>query len=103
MPDHPSIIRWDAENVIKVGLKINRNQGPELFTLFAKAENKAVDLNCSSPFISVYQKADTQTGFAVPWEPEGTRYTKELPPSSWRQSTAHRAVELKYSSPFFPV
>ena len=39
--DHPSKTRWEAENVIKVGLKINRNQDPELFALLTKAENKA--------------------------------------------------------------
>lgn len=39
--DHPSKTRWEAENVIKVGLKVNRNQDPELFELLAKAENKA--------------------------------------------------------------
>lgn len=39
--DHPSKTRWEAENVIKVGLKINRNKDPELFELLTKAENKA--------------------------------------------------------------
>ena len=39
--DHPSKTRWEAENVIKVGLKINRNQDPELYDLLTKAENKA--------------------------------------------------------------
>ena len=63
MPDNPSKIRWDAENVIKVGLKINRNQGPELFTLLAKAENKTVELNNSSPFISEYQKTGYPSGY----------------------------------------
>lgn len=41
MPDHPSKTRWEAENVIKIGLKINRNQDPELFELLTKAENKS--------------------------------------------------------------
>lgn len=41
MADHPSKTRWEAENVIKVGLKINRNQDPKLFELLTKAENKA--------------------------------------------------------------
>lgn len=41
MADHPSKTRWEADNVIKVGLKINRNQDPELFELLTKAENKA--------------------------------------------------------------
>lgn len=39
--DHPSKTRWEAENVIKVGLKINRNQDPELYELLTKADNKA--------------------------------------------------------------
>ena len=39
--DRPSKTRWEAENVIKVGLKVNRNQDPELFELLVKAENKA--------------------------------------------------------------
>lgn len=41
MADHPSKTRWEAENVIKVGLKINRNQDPELFELLTKADNKS--------------------------------------------------------------
>ena len=41
MADHPSKTRWEADNVIKVGLKINRNQDPELFELLTKAENKS--------------------------------------------------------------
>ena len=39
--DHPSKTRWEAENVIKVGLKINRNQDPELYELLTKADNKS--------------------------------------------------------------
>ena len=39
--DHPSKTRWEAENVIKVGLKINRNQDPELYELLTKASNKS--------------------------------------------------------------
>lgn len=39
--DHPSKTRWEAENIIKVGLKINRNQDPELFHLLQQSENKA--------------------------------------------------------------
>ena len=41
MADHPSKTRWEADNVIKVGLKINRNQDPELFELLTKADNKS--------------------------------------------------------------
>ena len=33
--------------------------------------------------------------------PEGTRYTKVLPPSSRRQATVHRTVAFKFSSPFY--
>ena len=36
MPDHPSKTRWEAENVIKLTIKINRNQDPELYELFAR-------------------------------------------------------------------
>lgn len=39
--DHPSKTRWEAENVIKVGLKINRNQDPELFRLLQQAPSKS--------------------------------------------------------------
>ena len=39
--DHPSKTRWEAENVIKVGLKINRTQDPELYELLTKAESKS--------------------------------------------------------------
>ena len=33
--------------------------------------------------------------------PEGTRYTKVLPPSSRRQATVHRTVAFEFSSPFY--
>ncbi len=33
--------------------------------------------------------------------PEGTRYTKVLPPSSRRQATVHWTVAFKFSSPFY--
>lgn len=39
--DHPSKTRWEAENVIQVVLKINRNQDPELFHLLQQAGSKA--------------------------------------------------------------
>ena len=99
MPDNPSKIRWDAENVIKVGLKINRNQGPELFTLLAKAENKTVELNNSSPFISEYQKTGYPSGYylcrrhrkgLVADLPEANR--KEAIPSSRNCPTCHWQV-----------
>lgn len=41
MADAKSKIAWEADNVIKVGLKINRNQDPELYELLSKAENKS--------------------------------------------------------------
>jgi hypothetical protein len=40
MPDHPSKTRWEAENVIKISIKINRNQDPELFHLLQQADSK---------------------------------------------------------------
>ena len=39
--DHPSKTAWERENTIKVTVKINRNQDPELFELLTKAENKS--------------------------------------------------------------
>lgn len=36
MPDHPSKTRWEAENVIKLTVKINRNQEPELYEVFTR-------------------------------------------------------------------
>jgi hypothetical protein len=41
MADYPSKIRWEAENVIQVKVKINRNQDPELFELFTRAKSKS--------------------------------------------------------------
>lgn len=41
MPDAKSKVRWEAENVLKIGLKINRNQDPELYALFCRAESKS--------------------------------------------------------------
>lgn len=38
MTDHPSKTRWEAENVIKLTIKINRNQEPELFELFTREQ-----------------------------------------------------------------
>ena len=34
--DHPSKTAWERENTIKVTVKINRNQDPELYNLFAE-------------------------------------------------------------------
>ena len=36
--DHPSKNRWEAENVVKLTVKINRNQDPELFELFTREQ-----------------------------------------------------------------
>ena len=41
MADAKSKVRWEAENVLKIGLKINRNQDPELYSLFATAESRS--------------------------------------------------------------
>lgn len=41
MPDHPSKTRWEAENVITIHVKVNRNQDPELFELLTKADSKS--------------------------------------------------------------
>lgn len=36
--DHPSKTAWERENVIKLTVKINRNQDPELFELFTREQ-----------------------------------------------------------------
>lgn len=41
MPDAKSKVRWEAENVLKIGLKINRNQDPELYDLLSKAPSRS--------------------------------------------------------------
>lgn len=41
MGDHPSKTRWESENVVRVLIKINRNQDPELFELLKKATSKS--------------------------------------------------------------
>ena len=38
MADHPAKIRWEAANVVKLTVKINRNQDPELFELFTREQ-----------------------------------------------------------------
>lgn len=38
MADHPSKTRWEADNVIKLTIKINRNQDPELYELFTREQ-----------------------------------------------------------------
>lgn len=34
--DLPSKTRWEAENTVKLTVKINRNQDPQLFELFTR-------------------------------------------------------------------
>ena len=41
MPDAKSKVRWETENVLKIGLKINRNQDPELYELLSKAHSRS--------------------------------------------------------------
>lgn len=36
--DHPSKNRWEAENVVKLTIKINRNRDPELYELFTREQ-----------------------------------------------------------------
>ena len=46
--DHPSKTAWEAENIVQVKVKINRNQDPELYALFTREDGsrsaKAKDL-----------------------------------------------------------
>ena len=46
--DHPSKTAWERENTIKVTVKINRNQDPELYGIFTREDGsrsaKAKDL-----------------------------------------------------------
>lgn len=41
MPDHKSKTAWEKENMIKITVKINRNQDPELYELLTKADSKS--------------------------------------------------------------
>lgn len=41
MPDSKSKTAWEAQNVIQVKVKINRNQDPELYALFSRAESRS--------------------------------------------------------------
>lgn len=41
MTDSQAKTAWERENVIRVLIKINRNQDPELFTLLQQAKSKA--------------------------------------------------------------
>ena len=36
--DYPSKVNWERENVIKLTVKINRNQDPELYELFTREQ-----------------------------------------------------------------
>lgn len=39
--DAPSKTRWEAENTIRLTMKINKNQNPELFALLQQANSKS--------------------------------------------------------------
>lgn len=41
MRDPSSKTAWETQNVIRITVKINRNQDPELFELLTKAESKS--------------------------------------------------------------
>ena len=41
MADHPSKIRSEQENVIKVAVKVNKNQDPELYQALSNSSSKA--------------------------------------------------------------
>ena len=38
MPDSKSKTAWEAQNVVKLTVKINRNQDPELYELFTREQ-----------------------------------------------------------------
>lgn len=39
--DHPSKTRWEADNMVQITVKINRNQDPELYELLTKADSRS--------------------------------------------------------------
>lgn len=41
MTDSQAKTTWERENVIRVLIKVNRNQDPELFALLQQAESKS--------------------------------------------------------------
>lgn len=41
MPDYPSKIAWEKENIVEVKVKVNRNQDPELFSMISAAESRS--------------------------------------------------------------
>lgn len=41
MADSQAKTTWERENVIRVLIKVNRNQDPELFALLQQAESKS--------------------------------------------------------------
>ena len=41
MPDSKSKTAWEAQNVIQVKVKVNRNQDPELYELLSKAPSRS--------------------------------------------------------------
>ena len=41
VPDSKSKTAWEAQNVVQVKVKVNRNQDPELYDLLSKAPSKS--------------------------------------------------------------
>lgn len=41
MADSDAKKKWEAENTVKVAVKINKNQDPELYAALSKAESKS--------------------------------------------------------------
>lgn len=39
MADTPAKIKWERDNVIKLTVKVNRNQDPDLYELFAREQD----------------------------------------------------------------
>jgi hypothetical protein len=42
--DHPSKTRWEAQNVVRLTIKINRNQDPALYELFTREQGSKSNL-----------------------------------------------------------
>lgn len=41
MADPKSKVRWEQENVVKIAVKINKNQNPELYRVLANSDQKS--------------------------------------------------------------
>lgn len=41
MPDAKSKTAWEAENMIKVTVKVNKNTDPQLYALLEKSESRS--------------------------------------------------------------